>query len=88
MKISTSSTFPSYRVEVLLGTLPVDVRQALKPEIFIHGGASITSMQVWVPGLILSAGAGQQFAEFTKSHYNALFPQNIYTPVTSSTHVF
>ena len=83
VKISTSSAFPSYRVEAFLGTLPVDVRQALKPEIFIHGGASIISTTVWVPGPILSAAANEQVAEFTKTHYNALFPRNVYTPVVS-----
>ena len=83
-KISTSSAFPSYRVEFFLGTLPVDVCQALKPEIFIHGGASIISTTLWVPGPILSAAASKQVAEFTETHYNALFPQNVYTPVVSA----
>jgi hypothetical protein len=82
-KISTSSAFPSYRVEAFLGTLPVDVRQALKPEICIHGGASIISISLWVPGPILSAAASELVAEFTKTHYNALFPRNVYTPVVS-----
>ncbi|KAF8807160.1 hypothetical protein BYT27DRAFT_7287950 [Phlegmacium glaucopus] len=72
-KISTSSAFPSYRVEAFLGTLPVDVCQALKPEVFMHGGASIISVSLWVPGPILSAATGKQFSEFTESHYNALF---------------
>jgi hypothetical protein len=83
-KISSRSAFPSYRVEFFLGTLPVDVRQALKPEIFIHGGASIISTTVWVPGPILLAAASKQVAEFSKTHYNALFPQYFYTPVVSS----
>jgi hypothetical protein len=83
-KISTSSAFPSYRVEAFLGTLPVDVRQALSPEISIHGGASIISTSLWVPGPILSAAASKQVAEFSKTHYNALFPRNVYTPVVSA----
>ena len=82
-KISTSSAFPSYRVEALLGTLPVDVCQALKPETFIHGGASIISTSLWVPGPILSAAASKQVGEFTKTHYNKLFPQDFYTTVVS-----
>ena len=84
MKISTSSVLPSYRVEAFLGRLPVDVRQALRPEISINGGTSIISISVWVPGPILSAAASEQVAEFTKTHYNALFPQNLYTPVVST----
>ena len=88
MKISTSSAFPSYRVEAFLGTLPVDVRQAMKPEIFIHGGASIISRTVWVPGPILSAAASKQLAEFTKTHYNVPSPRGVYTPVVLFIYLF
>jgi hypothetical protein len=62
------SMFPSYMVEVFLGTWR------------IIAASIISGSQPPGP----SVAASKRVADFTKTHYNTLFPRNFYSPVGSS----
>ena len=66
IKIASPTAFPSYRVQIWLAAVTSTVAEVAADQEFgpIHGASTCTSMDVWVPGPILSASAGREIWAF------------------------
>jgi hypothetical protein len=57
--------------------------EATNPLVPIQGGATLSSMRVWVPGPVLCSAAHERVAAFHSSHDALAAPQAVYTPVST-----